>query len=321
MKGPKNDKIGLDRLLKLSVLGSAIIVVVYSVYYYSNAYRYSRSNILHLDQTAGTHMASLGNKVLVLDDNILLSDNLSAAAFQSVDGWKPAHTHPGYTLNSSTTVALSGSIGQGFYDRFTAELTKKFQAIPPFQKSALHHGISIRSVHFEHFAFPYHAMIAWHDRSLPYHFFQFSCDSLGTGLVTYNNGFAWTSNGPHGGYITVYNCAKGDSVAAGKTNFGPPQAYAYVKMPVVDFDAIYSDKNWLSAHFYSNGDSLRVVDAVGELKILIGPSLKQREAYELPPTSTATLSIVPPFVVSLHKDGTQAPYVICVVANGDLLLK
>ncbi|MBI3143327.1 MAG: hypothetical protein HYZ16_10920 [Bacteroidetes bacterium] len=321
MKGPKNDKVGLDRLLKLSVLGSVIIVVVYSVYYYANAYRYSRSNILLLEQSTGTRVESRENRTVVRDENILFSHNLHAALFQPADEWKPMGRQPVFSLNTKTTIALSGSIGHGYYDLFSAALNQKFQAIPPFQKSELEDGVSVRSVQFEHFAFPYHAMIAWRDRSLTYRYFQFSCDSLGPALQTYQNGFAWTSNGPKGGYIMVYNCAIGDTVEIGKSNFKAAQAYGHVKMPVLDFDAIYSDRGLLSSYFHHEKDSLPVVEAVGELKILVGPSLKQRDAYTLTTNPLTTLTITPPYVVSLHNSPSEAPYLTCVVANDQLLLK
>ena len=115
-------------------------------------------------------------------------------------------------------------------------------------------------------------------------------------------------------------CNAGDSLSAIKNRSIIPSEFEMVEMPIVDFDVIYRAKNQLGRPFENGGSKSKVVESEGELKILIGPSLKQNNVYEIDGTGKKVLEIKPPFFVELGKEKGAKPYFYALITDEKLLL-
>lgn len=316
------EKRALSRLFKLTVIGSVLIVVVYSVYYYSNAHKYTRSNIIRASETKST-LVNVSLDTVVAKENLVFSDNLYFAKVNALNGWKyQGASSLGFTQNPRTTVGLSGLMENGFFEAFNAEMKRHFHSIPPIDLDRNKPGMVVKSIQFEHFVFPYHAMIRW-DRRPGVKTFSFYKDSIkGTFLTLPGNGFSWLPDQGES-RLFVQPCKEGDSIAAlvdamfntKGTSVEEPEV---VRMPIVDFDLLYTERK--PPVFKRNGEVQRAATSTGEVKLLIGPSLKQGNVYEVD-TSRTLLHIKPPFIVALTKEAESKPYFIALIANEELLLK
>ncbi|MGB0430805.1 MAG: hypothetical protein ACPGLV_10050, partial [Bacteroidia bacterium] len=316
----KDDKKGLDKLLRLSVLGTALIITVYSVYYYANAYKYSSTNLFDADLETDINILPI-NKVNEIrnDKNYLFTNNQEHAIFKGSAGWAVSNnTLELPFINERTTTVLSGLTNEGFQEIFADALNKKYHNAPPILITEKE-GISVRSIQFEHFVFPYHAMINWRD-TLLYKSFSFYTDSLGGELTIGANGFIWSS-GLHGEYLKVIQKSANDYGLNELIDFEGATKIEVIKMPVVDFDVLFSMPSQLGEVFINHGDKREVVESKGELKMLIGPSLKQNNAYTVETTNKPLLEIKPPFLIELGKVESQKPYFFAFLANEKLLLK
>ncbi len=318
----KDDKKGLEKLLRLSVMGTALIIVVYSIYYYSNAYKYSSTNLFNADAEADIEIKHLNDfsNFEAKSNNVLFTNNQAVALLEGSGGWiaeNAANSEKPF-YNSRTTTALSGLTTEGFQDEFFNALKKKYHNTPPVKISS-EDGISVRSIQFEHYVFPYHAMINWREEA-QYKCFRFYSDSLDGALIVGTNGFKWQS-GLHGEYIKVVNANQDDSALQKLLIADAESKIDLVKMPVVDFDVVFSDAEQIGKTFKNYADKSQVIESVGELKILIGPSLKQNEAYQIDETGKTILEIKPPFFVELGKVENDKPYFFALITNEKLLLK
>lgn len=318
------EKKALNRLFKLTVIGSVFIVLVYSVYYYSNAHKYTQSNIVNATKASDVRVNGPLDTV-VGDVNLIFSDNQYFAKRNTINGWKNRQESLyDFSQNSRTTVALSGLMEDGFFDAFNTEMRKHFHNIPPIDLDQKSTGMVVKSIQFEHFVFPYHAMINW-DQQQSIKTFSFYADSLDgeiKGLP--NGGFSWTpANGES--RLIIQPCAKGDSVIrvvqdAFESNVDI-QLPSIVQMPIVDFDMLYTERGFSTGEFTKDGSSQSVVQSTGEVKLLVGPSLKQGNAYDIDATDKDLLEIKYPFMLSLQKKDEIRPYFLAIFANEKLLLK
>ncbi|MBI1184156.1 hypothetical protein GC194_07785 [bacterium] len=321
-KRAKDDSVGLDRLFKLTVLGSVLIVLIYAVYYYKNAYRNTRTNIFKVEEEGDVSVNRLCNDTVAAAMNMIFSNNQLAALQNGVGGWHCATVKGNmarWKINERTTVAMSGVVAEKFDELLTNELIRRFNNIPPIEMNPAENGVVVRSIQFEHFAFPYHAMVNWKQEG-SYKTFTFYRDSLPGEIETYTDGFVWHSP-LHNEYIEVQQCEVGSPLSA-KTDFANRQkkSYQVLTMPVVDFDAVYEVAKDLELVFTNAGNQYNVVQSEGEIKLLIGPSLKQNNAYEIAADAEETLEIKPPFFVKLTKEKGGIPYFFAFIYNDKLLL-
>ena len=316
----KDDSKALNRLFKLAVIGSALIIIVYSVYYYSNAYKYSSTNIYYAANQDDIEVhPELVNDV-VGESNLLYSANLEYALHNSHGSWsldKQRRKPQTLYMNERTTVAKCGLVAESFDEVLAREMVQKFRNIPPVLMDREGDGIVNKSIQFEHFMFPTIAMVNWRDTSGTYKTFSFEPDSMVGDIATYENGFEWHSGKDD--YVKVFNVSTGDSL--GELSFYNRQQYSVVNAPLVDFDIIYEDESHTGLVYNSkhNPEPKKVIESEGELKILVGPSLKQNNIYEIE-ADGETLDIRPPFVVILTKENADKPYFFGLFVNDKLLL-
>lgn len=317
--GAKDDSKGLDKLFKLTVLGSVLIVVVYSVYYYSNAYKQTSSNIYYAYEQADIEVENLDFDTKVGLENIILTDNQNWALTNGVEGWElSAKDKEQFSVNERTTVALSGLVSEGFSELFMNELIKKFQNVPPVLMDN-QEGVTVKSIQFEHYIFPYHAMVNWRDKSKPYKTFSFYTDSMPGDLLVGDNGFTWSSK-QHGEYLKVLLCNANDSLSYLKNALPTKGNIELVEMPMVDFDLIFKAEEHIGKTFVNKGTESLVTESNGEIKILVGPSLKQNNIYEISKEGKRLLEIKPPFFIELGKEDTGKPYFYALITNEKLLI-
>lgn len=312
----------MNRLFKLAVIGSALIVVVYSVYYYSNAYKYSSTNIYYVENQEDIEQSSFLNGHKVGKTNLIISSNQEAALTSAKSRWNLTSERPeAYYLdhNPRTTVLGNGVVAEGFDEAYTKEMIQKFHNIPPVLMDRESDGIVVKSIQFEHLMFPTYAMVNWKDASRGYKVFNFEPDSMPGRIEFYENGFEWHSGKEE--YITVLNCKEGDDLEGMLKSLQPIKKPEVVVMPVVDFDIVNEYKEHLDLEYVNEemGNTKKVIQSEGELKILIGPSLKQNNVYEIQ-NEGYHLEIKPPFVVFLTKEKSDKPYFFGAFVNEKLLL-
>lgn len=321
----KDDAKGLDRLFKLTVFGSALIIVIYSIYYYANAYKQSKTNTYRVSDENDIILTSMDYKAKIAAENIIFSNNQEVALLSGTQDWalvnRPKVDLNTLAINSRTTVALSGIVSEGFDAIFTDELVKRYNSIPPIVLEKNLDGILVKSVQFEHFIFPFHAMINWRSDEVGHKTFSFIVDSMPGNFESFHNGFRWLSD-MHNEYIWVQMCAKGDSVGPTlrdhlRGNTVTKRGYT---MPILDFDLIFNQDEHLKLSFENRGIKKPVVASEGEIKMLIGPSLKQGKIYEIADRQEGFLNIVPPFWISLSKEKEGKPYFFALITNEKLLL-
>lgn len=314
----KDDKKGLDKLLRLSIMGTALIIVVYSIYYYSNAYKHSRTNLFNADVEAD--LTIIQNNVFEgavdFSSNLLVTQNHERAILSGLGDWQYPIKKAVPEINERTTAAFSGAIDEGFSEAFANELKKKFHNAPPVLIEPVE-GISVRSIQFEHFVFPFHAMVNWRAEGA-YKTFSFYSDSIGGKLISGKNGFKWKS-AFHDGYIEIVQQKAENDIET--LNVEAESSYEIIEMPVVDFDILFSEKQHLGLQFINGGDKKEVTESKGELKILIGPSLKQNNAYQIETDGKTHLKIIPPFTINIGKAEGENPYFSALIVNEKLLLK
>jgi hypothetical protein len=314
----KDDKKGLDKLLKLSVMGTALIIVVYSIYYYSNAYKHSRTNLYNADLEVDLSVIQNGGFERAVDfkTNLLVTQNHERAVLSGLGGWQYPVKKAVPEINERTTAAFSGAIEEGFGEAFTNELKKKFHNAPPVLIEPTE-GIAVRSIQFEHFVFPYHAMINWRAEE-PFKSFAFYADSIGGKLSVGKNGFRWKSS-YHEGYIEIVQQSTNANIES--LNLENEHSIEVIEMPVVDFDVLFSEPEHMGLQFINGGDKRVVTESKGELKFLIGPSLKQNNAYQIESVGKEQLKIIPPFTIKIGKAEGEKPYFSALIVNEKLLLK
>ncbi|MFY0675030.1 MAG: hypothetical protein JXQ87_16635 [Bacteroidia bacterium] len=314
----KDDAKGLDKLLKLSVLGTALIIVVYSIYYYSNSYKYSRTNLYNADVESDlVVLQSIGFDGLSSSKSNILGTNNHIKALQNgLGGWGYEGNADGLYINERTTAAFSGAIQEGFGEAFDNELKKRFHNAPPVLIEPVE-GIAVRSIQFEHFAFPYHAMVNWRKEGL-FKTFSFYADSIDGELKVGSNGFRWQSPFQEA-YIKVVQQSLNSDIET--LNFDTDEPTDLIEMPVVDFDVLYSNANDLGKQFLNSGTKMTVTESKGELKLLVGPSLKQNNAYAFDLEDKNQLIIKPPFTIEIGKSENEKPYFSALIVNEKLLLK
>ena len=175
----KDDSKALNRLFKLAIIGSALIIIVYSVYYYSNAYKYSSTNIYYAANQDDIEVhPELVNDV-VGESNLLYSANLEYALHNSHGSWsldKQRRKPQTLYMNERTTVAKCGLVAESFDEVLAREMVQKFRNIPPVLMDREGDGIVNKSIQFEHFMFPTIAMVNWRDTSGTYKTFSFEPD-------------------------------------------------------------------------------------------------------------------------------------------------
>ena len=215
-------------------------------------------------------------------------------------------------INKSSSVGRSGPLSEGLVDSFQQAMKRKYGTIPPLVTEG-EEGIHIRALQFEHFHFPHHAMIDW-EREGPYRVFRFIPDSIEV-IETFENGFRY-QNSSTKQWIEVLNLNKG---AASQ---GKQKTYSMVEMPIPDFDIYYSDSTLLGRKYEKDGKKMEATVARGELKILIGPQIQQRNIYPLPELPTdSCLIIEPPFLVFFRANPEAYPYFAARFEDAKLLLK
>lgn len=318
----KDDSKAMNRLFKLAVIGSALIVTVYSVYYYSNAYKHSSTNIYYVEEEADIVVKSSWEGLTIGTENTLVSSNQEAALQNSHGTWTLVNDRTNAThllQNDRTTVAMCGVVAENFDKVYTEQMIMKFQNIPPVLMDIEKDGIVAKSIQFEHFMFPVNAMINWRDDSRGYKVFNFEAASMPGEIEFFKNGFEWHSGKEE--FITVMNCDEGDDIeqlwnlreAGGNVD--------RIQMPIVDFDILgqYPEHIGLEFRGQHSDEPKQVIQSEGELKILIGPSLKQNNVYEID-NDGEKLEIKPPFVVFLTKENADKPYFFGAFSNEKLLL-
>lgn len=318
----KDDSKAMNRLFKLAVLGSALIVTVYSVYYYSNGYRHSSTNIYYVAEEADIKVETHLDGLFMGADNVIVSSNQEVALARTQGNWQLIAERSSATYldeNTRTTVAGSGVVAEGFDQSYTTEMIRKFHNIPPVLMDRENDGVVVKSIQFEHFMFPGYAMVNWRDLSRGYKIFNFESDSMPGTMEFFENGFEWHSGKEE--YITVLNCKEGDNFEEVWRARKPGKKAEMVEMPVIDFDILKQYAEHLSLEYTNEGseDRKKVIQSAGELKILIGPSLKQNNVYEIQ-NDGLQLEIKPPFVVFLTKENSDKPYFFGAFANEKLLL-
>jgi len=312
----------MNRLFKLAVIGSALIVTVYSVYYYSNAYKHSSTNIYYVEEEADLEVKTNWEGIVMGAKNTMVSSNQEAALQNSHGTWALVHerSNTGYLLqNERTTAAMCGVVAENFDKVYTEQMIKKFHNIPPVLMDRENDGIVVKSIQFEHFMFPVYAMVDWRDDSRGYKVFNFETDSMPGEIVFFQNGFEWHSGKEE--FITVMNCKEGDSIERLWNFKEPANKVDVVQMPVIDFDILSQFQEHIGLEFKGkhSDEPKQVIQSEGELKILIGPSLKQNNVYEIE-NDGEKLEIKPPFVVFLTKENADKPYFFGAFSNEKLLL-
>ena len=318
------EKKALNRLFRLTVIGSVFIVVVYSVYYYANAYKYTRTNIVYAASEDGVRVNGRMDTV-VGDVNLIFTDNIHFAKKNALNGWyNETQTQYELSQNSRTTVGLAGMMEEGFFEAFNGEMRKHFHSIPPIDLDQKSTGMVVRSIQFEHFVFPYHAMINWGRKEgvKTFSFYRDSLDGEIKGLP--RGGFSWSSKNGES-RISIQPCHPGDSIEKLVDQVlkesDSIELPSIIELPIVDFDLLFSERGLTDSQFSKGVAKEPVVSSTGEVKLLVGPSLKQGNAYEIDTSGHQLHRITPPFMLFLQKKDEHRPYFIALLANEKLLLK
>ena len=320
---PKDDSKGLDKLFKLSVLGSVLIVIVYSFYYYSQAYTHTRTNLYRAESEPTIRVVTKRIDTLVAEMNIVQSFNQNVASTQMPTGWQLENSEAlEYSSNELTTATLAGLTSDGFAEKMADVLRKKFHNSPPIDYSMAQEGVVIQSVQIEHFSFPYHAMINWKKENSTYKTFTFIPDSLGNNLSSYSNGFEWYSE-EMSSIVQFVNISEGATTQGIHQNsiWQDKASFEQIECPIIDFDLLYKNPSHLKFSYAKGTDKQPVIQSNGEIKLLISPSLKQKSAYEISQDCDKKLEIKPPFLVRLRRKEQSTPYFFALIVDEKLLLK
>lgn len=333
----KSDEKGIKKLVSLAIIGSAIVVTIYSVYYYSQSHKYTNANIINQEQK-GLQVAKSFYSVID-SNNIIYSPVLGQVFKPGVNNW------PLQTLNTGFkntwvgkpyyfNISKSGRIQDGVLDSIQNNLRLKYQAMPPLQFDPKKHDYIVQSIHVQHFELPYHVMMYWDNKDLenyPFRRYQrVITDSIADDFLLFDKADGFAIKRPEfKDELIVYQMDSHDEIATLSSIYQKAMAghqsakfkSVYLRFPIIDFALSYNYKKLVGKQLVKDDDTCTITRANGQLKILVGPDLRLNPSYKFNLDGIKEVSIKPPFAIILKTEQASQPYFMSYVSNNDLLLK
>lgn len=337
-----NEKRGLDKLFRLSVIGSVIIVLVYSIYYYSNAHRQLTSKIVSSVGTSPISLVAKPSMPFATDNNALYSPiynclfGVSSDLTFSAPVLSEATDSCGSDLMFSNSYTLvKGSAGNDVVGQMFSTITQKFGTPPPKQMDKKTHDYIVYGVHYQNYSLPYHVLVNWRNQQLedfPHkRYAYYAVDSVAEHFKLINDPkkivrFERPDHGDHAFLAEWREDWEGQTIEALATKVLPQLVFGgqqekegIVRFPLMDFQ-------W--SHDLDVKD-IKVTDEEGEheltfagfeTKALLGPNLKVANAYELDLTNASFHDFKPPMLVIMMKDDASSPYLAAFIKDDALLI-
>lgn len=339
---PANDKRGLDKLFKLSVIGSVIIVLVYSIYYYSNAHRQLNAKIVSSVRASSIHLIAKPSESFHTAKNALytpifnclfgvVSDpTLSAPVVETA-----TDTCASALMFSNSYAFVKGSANHDVVGQMFSTVTQKFGTPPPEQIDQGGHDYIVYGVHYQNYSLPYHVLMNWRNQQLedfPHkRYAYFALDSVSEHFKLINQPkkivrFERPEHGDHAFLAEWRDEWENRSIEELAAQILPKLVFesqaeteGVVRFPLMDFQ--WSHQFETKGVKATDEDGEHILTYAGfETKALLGPNLKLPNAYEMDLTDARFHDFKPPMLVIMMKDDASSPYLAAFMKDDALLI-
>lgn len=340
------EKKALNRLFTYAASGAIIIVVIYSIYYYSNAHR----------QFSAKNVSTEGNSLemqLIWDHQSGFSPEgndvftpMFACMFQPKTPFSMASL-PAYVGNntvcfedamlSNTFVAVNGLMKDGALDNMFNQITHRYGTAPPSVLDNGKHEFVFYAIQYQHYSFSPHVLVQWQNpdtTSYPFKRYLYcQLDSVNEELrlIQSDKGFAMRIERPQHSDHAFLAQWRDDwqdlSIDTLANHLLPSLIYqkkevatGMLRMPIIDFQwrHTFSTEN-ASIENASNQSTHAITYAGFEMKMLLAPDLKSPNPYTLP-KAERTIDLKPPFLLVMQKDDAMVPYFAMRIDNQDVII-
>ncbi|MCB0738887.1 MAG: hypothetical protein KDC92_15365, partial [Bacteroidetes bacterium] len=182
MKARPDEKRGLEKVFRFSVIGAAIIVVVYSVYYYSNSYRLMSSKVVVTKGESEMTILPNADYDFTGDRNEIYTPLIGCLKstmgnhLVKQNAFLPNAICNSKALASNNYSVVSGTEESGVLNDMFDLITQRYGTAPPRQLKERVNDYVVYGVHYQPFILSDHVLVNWKNENTndyPYNRFAY----------------------------------------------------------------------------------------------------------------------------------------------------